>query len=628
MPIGKRLRSRFDVGAAAEPSPRQPPEVALVRKVDIQRRGKPGLICCHMHGFSPSPLAPNRCRGGQNRAVRFYRLPPIQPARWSASIWSRSEIGVTLGQSTQPNELGFSPIDELGPHLHPSKMNACVVFAMFSVGVPKMNDVDVRFYLSILLQRLPYIVGIAGLAVGISVVFASYLPPVYRASARILAEAPQIPVDLVRSTVSMNGMEQLQIVQQQITTRDDLLALADKLDIYADSEDKPSNEKLVDDMRARITFDQLQLNADSSGAAVFSVGFQARDPVLAAKVANELAALILHRNQRQRADVAGSTLQFFDEEVARLGEELNRTEADILKFKNENKDTLPDSLEFRRQQQNSQQERLVSLDREESDLRSRRRNLVETYGTSGQLMAAGPISPEQQMLTDLNRALAEQLGMFAETSPSVVALRARIASLQARLHPTGDSKTDRTVGGRPVTLLDMQLADIDERLQLIARERTTIVKNVADLTKSIEATPAAETVMNALERTRTNLQTQYNTAIAKRAEASIGKQVEANSDGERFSLLELATPPEKKISPKRWRIVGMGAAAGIGLGLGFALLLEMLNKTIRRSSEVTQALQTQLLATIPYIDEPRKRRIGNRYYPMPLMGALRKFRSG
>ncbi|MGO4440703.1 GumC family protein [Rhizobium sp. RAF56] len=499
---------------------------------------------------------------------------------------------------------------------------------MFSVGVPKMNDVDVRFYLSILLQRLPYVLGIAGLAVGISVGVASYLPPVYRASARILAEAPQIPVDLVRSTVSMNGMEQLQIVQQQITTRDDLLALADKLDIYADSETKPSNEKIVDDMRARITFDQLQLNSDSSGAAVFSVGFQAKNPVLAAKVANELATLILHRNQRQRADVAGSTLQFFDDEVARLGEELNRTEADILRFKNENKDTLPDSLEFRRQQQNSQQARLVSLDREESDLRSRRRNLVETYGTSGQLMTAGPISPEQQMLTDLNRALAEQLGMFAETSPSVVALRARIASLQARLHPTGDTKTDRTVGGKPVTLLDMQLADIDERLQLIARERSTIVKNVADLTKSIEATPAVETVMNALERTRTNLQTQYNTAIAKRAEASIGKQVEANSDGERFSLLESATPPEKKISPKRWRIVGMGAAAGVALGLGFALLLEMLNKTIRRSSEVTQVLQTQLLATIPYIDEPRRRRIANRYYPVPLMGAFRKFRSG
>jgi len=470
-----------------------------------------------------------------------------------------------------------------------------------------MNDVDLRFYLSIAIRRLPYIVAIAALTVAIAVLIALNQPHVYQASARILAEAPQMPTELARPTVLIDASEQLQIIQQQITTRDDLLDLAAKLGIYADSKTQLSNEKIVEDMRSRVTFEQLQLSSPAgSGTTVFSVGFKARSPVLAAKVANELAALILHRNQLQRADVAGSTLQFFDEEVARLGADLNRAEAGILEFKNENKDTLPESLEFRRNQQSSQQERLISLDREESDLRSRRRNLVETYGTAGPLTSAGPVSPEQQMLSDLNRALAAQLGMFDETSPNIVSLRARIAALQDSL------RTGQTAGGagsKQPSMLDIQLADIDERLQLIDHERSTITKSISDLSKSIEATPAVETALNSLERTRTNLQTQYNTAIAKRAEASIGKQIEVNSDNERFSLLESAIPPEKPASPKRFRIIALGGVAGLGLGFGFVVLLELLNRTIRRPSDLTQLFEGQPFATIPYIPEARGTRV-------------------
>ena len=126
---------------------------------------------------------------------------------------------------------------------------------------------------------------------------------------------------------------------------------------------------------------------------------------MAAKVANELAAMILDRNQRQRTDRAGSTLRFFNQAVDRLSSDLNRLEADILKFKTQNKDTLPESLDFRRNQQGSLQERLISLEREETDLRTKRGNLIATYTNAGQFAGAAPVTPEQQMLADLNWAL-------------------------------------------------------------------------------------------------------------------------------------------------------------------------------------------------------------------------------
>ncbi len=82
----------------------------------------------------------------------------------------------------------------------------------------------------------------------------------------------------------------------------------------------------------------------ADGASVFTIGFEAATPALAAKVANELATSIVSSNQRQRTDRAGDTLEFFNQEVKRLDADLNRIEADLLKFKNENRDTLPESL--------------------------------------------------------------------------------------------------------------------------------------------------------------------------------------------------------------------------------------------------------------------------------------------
>lgn len=475
------------------------------------------------------------------------------------------------------------------------------------------------------MRRLPYLIAIVVAALLSAIAATRVISPVYSSSAKILSEAAQIPVELARSTVPLGAVEQLQILQQQITTRDDLIALATRLAVYGNVDPKPVGDDIVRDMRSRIKFEQLQFDTQGrdQGATVFSVSFLAGKPDMAAKVANELAAMILDRNQRQRTDRAGSTLQFFNQAVARLSSDLNRLEADILKFKTNNKDTLPESLDFRRSQQGSLQERLISLEREESDLHTKRGSLIATYTNAGQFVGAVAVTPEQQILADLNRALAEQLAIFSETSPNIKALRVRIASMQNGLlsSPAQEGKGEETTPARQAAPfgLDLQLSDIDNRLRAVAVEKASVVRGIEDLTRSIAGTAASETVLNSLERNRQNIQMQYNAAIARRAEALTGEQIEMRSDGGRFSLLESATPSVRAISPQRTRIVILGGMAGIGLGLAIIVLLEMLNKTIRRPAELTQLLQSQPLATIPNIRTSSKRYFSNHRRRMAAM---------
>jgi hypothetical protein len=98
-----------------------------------------------------------------------------------------------------------------------------------------------------------------------------------------------------------------------------------------------------------------------------------------------------------------------------------------------------------------------------------------------------------------------------------------------------------------------------------------------------------------------NVQAQYNSAITRLAEASTGKQIEIRLKGERLSLIESAIPPTKPISPNRLMLSIGTIAAALVLGFGSIVLMELLNKSVRRPVELVQKLDIRPLITIPYI---------------------------
>jgi polysaccharide biosynthesis transport protein len=476
-----------------------------------------------------------------------------------------------------------------------------------------MDSFDARFYLSIFWRRLPFALVIASAIAAIGITTAYLLPPVFRATSKILIESPQIPEGLARSTVPVGGIEQIQIIEQQLMTSSTLLELAGKYGVDA-SQPGLSPAEIIDNMRSRTTFGEIPFDTSPrGGATAFAVSFDAPAPELAAKVASEIAQQILKENVRLRTGLATDTLDFFQQDVKRLGAELSKLEAEILAFKNKNKDALPDSLEFRRSEQSIQQERLVQLQREEAALRDRRSTLVKTFeNTTVAVDAAHPASPEEEILTGLRKTLVEQQLVYSDQSPNILLLRAQIAKLEEEIRAQRAAQRDGTVSNKAPTEYEIQLAEIDGRLSYIGRERATIEQVLAALRQSILATPTNEVTLNSLERNHRNFQLQYNTATAKLAEASTGEQIELRSKGVRFSVIELATPPQKPLSSKRFAIAGGSVFAGAGLGLAFIVLMEALTRGVRRPADLVQGLEIMPLATIPYVrirSETRQRRL-------------------
>jgi uncharacterized protein involved in exopolysaccharide biosynthesis len=466
-----------------------------------------------------------------------------------------------------------------------------------------MIDIDFAFYLQLFLRRLHYFLAVALLVAVAGTAAAIFmLPTVYRATAKILVETPQIPADLARSTVPTGSVEQLQIIQEDVLSRENLIALAHEFHLYEN--DPPAEDDLADAMKGRIQIvpGLVQSVGGDSPATIYFVSFDAATAKLSADVANRLVQMILDKDVELRTGRAADTVRFFTQEVTRLTASLKDIDAQILAFKNAHIDALPDSLEFRRGQQADLEQQLLQLSREETTLHSRQADLEAGLLSAGQ----APATPEEKTLADLREALSQQSLVFSPDSPTIKALRSRIDTVTEAMRSSADKDASGS-GQAGSPLASQPVSEIRNRLAAIEQQRAGIGARNDELSRSILATPANETALNELLRNRQSVQAQYDAAVSRLADATTGQQIEMRLKGQRLSLIESAVPPKTRLGPKRQLIYGGIAGAALAAGLAVVVLPEFLNRTIRRPVEMVGRLGIKPMVTIPFIPVRRAR---------------------
>ena len=462
---------------------------------------------------------------------------------------------------------------------------------------------DLKYYLSLFLRRLHYflVILVAVSAVGITLAYT--LPPVYLAQARLLVESPQIPDDLAASTVRAQAPELLRIIQQRLLTRANLLDLSRRFKIHAKRPDMTADDIVADMLKRTV----IGLPAVRDTAGVVTVSFAAPSGLLSSQVTNDLVTQMLQQSVELRTSAASETLDFFVQEVDRLNGELARQGALILDFKQKNKEALPESLEYRRTRQASQQERLTQMERDLAGLRDRRTQLADLYARTGQIdTGAAKLTPEQTKLQQLKEELASAVVIYSAQNPRIRMLQSQIAGLEAVVNTQLGGATGQSA---QVTTFDLQVADIDGQIKYLAEQKRLVEAELANLAVTIDATPGNAIALGTLERDYDNTSVQYKQAVANLGQARTGDQIELTARGQRISVIEQATVPTDPTSPNRTRIVLASVVGGTILGLGFIALLELLNRSIRRPVELNRRLGINAFATIPYIRTGRQIRL-------------------
>lgn len=460
----------------------------------------------------------------------------------------------------------------------------------------------VQFYWRLALRRLPMLIGLVALFGIVSVAYAINQPNRFEASARLLVEPPQIPDELAASTVNTGAAEELQIIQERVLSRANLLEIANKFDVFPETRPELSPDEVLELMNAATTINTPRARRDQ--ANFVDISFSAGDPQVAAAVVNEYVTRMLDENIRMRTRRAGNTLDFFEQEVERLSEELAVQSGRISTFKAENSTTLPESLNYRLSRESALEERLLSLNRELTSLEEQRERVTAVFQETGSLRTPeADLTPEQRQLRDLESELSSALALYSESNPRVTVLRTRIEQLRKVVN---GQAADGTSSSEGPSVYEVTLAEIDARASSLNGEIAGVENELENLRSMIQKTPQTAIALESLQRVYQNVQQQYDGAVSRLARARTGQQIELTAQGQRITVVENATPPEWPTSPNRKLIVAAGGLAGVGAAAGLFALLEILNSSIRRPAELVSRVGITPIATIPYIRTRRQ----------------------
>jgi hypothetical protein len=96
-----------------------------------------------------------------------------------------------------------------------------------------------------------------------------------------------------------------------------------------------------------------------------------------------------------------------------------------------------------------------------------------------------------------------------------------------------------------------------------------------------------------------SLRTHYQSLLDKKLSAQMATELESRQKGERFLILDRASVPERPSGPNRVAICFGGLVLGLLGGVGLAIILEMMDQSVRSEHEANQLFGVPVVAGIP-----------------------------
>jgi protein tyrosine kinase modulator len=539
------------------------------------------------------------------------------------------------------------------------------------------QEKSIQDYLAIVSRRKVAIIstGLAVFLLGL--VTALVWPPTFKSSATILIKEQEIPTELVRSTVTSFAAQRIQTISQRVMTRPNLMEIIEKYNLYVDERKRYTTEEVLEEMRDDISLDMISADVmdprtGRPGVATiaFTLSFLNNSPDAAQKVAGELTSLFLAENLKSRKDKAAETYTFLTDETEKLEQRIAESGKQLAEFKEKHANSLPEMSTMNLSMLNRAESELDSVEAELRALKERKfylesqlsqinplTNMRSATGESildpasrlkaleseyaslsaryssehpdivkikreieGLRTQTGQSVSTQEQAINLTKKRSEYAALekkYSANHPDVITLKAEITAVEKSIANQPAQPETQVMALNPdnpaYISAQTQLKTIETEIQSNTSRKERLDKKVRELEGNIAKSPQIEKEYMVLSREQQSALARFQDIKARQMEAEIGQELEKESKGESFVLIDPAQFPEKPVKPNRIAIVFLSLIFSMAAGLGVAIVKEAMDGSVRGVSGVTKMLTAAPLAVIPIIyntyDLRRKQRI-------------------
>jgi polysaccharide chain length determinant protein (PEP-CTERM system associated) len=484
------------------------------------------------------------------------------------------------------------------------------------------QGLDLQNYLRIVRRRHLYF--LIPLFIGWAVVWSAswLLHPLYQSSTLILVEQPTMPKNYVTPNVSADLQERLRSITQQILSRTRLLRIIDEFGLYSVIAARATPDEKVERMRKDIAIDLVRGQGDQITA--FNVSYTSGDPRLAQRVTGELTNLFINENLEVRQQQSEDTTKFLEDQLDNARKQLAEQENRVREFKSQHVGEMPEQLASNLQILGGLQSQLQNQ-QDSLNAAKQQRVYLQTLadqshglGTSKGEGTATVLPTIDQELEKLRAQLADLSSHYTERHPDVRKLKEQIAKTEKireqvlvgtrTNHSDDGSGTSGGSSQRSDLTLNPASAQLQSQLQANRTEIANRENSIGELTARIESyqarlneEPIREQQLADLTRGYDQSKATYDDLLKKKNESAMATRMEIAQQGERFTVVDPPSLPEKPSFPNRLKFCGLGVAFGLALGALVAGLLEMKDDCLHNEKEIKDLLPAPILTEIPVI---------------------------
>ena len=214
-----------------------------------------------------------------------------------------------------------------------------------------------------------------------------------------------------------------------------------------------------------------------------------------------------------------------------------------------------------------------------------------------------------QRLVELQARYQNLRAKYSTSHPDVIRVKREIGEIRDQLGDTATSDGQSIAAVDP-TIVRMK-ADLDAATADVASlevQKARLIEKAKALEEKIAKSPRVESEYQALVRDRENLIRDHNEAQDKISEARLAEPLEAEQKGERFTMLENPSTPNRPLDPDPRKLFGLGLILSFLGGFGAVVGVEKIDERVRNPEQVEMSTGASILSVVPYIRTHEERR--------------------
>ncbi len=430
-----------------------------------------------------------------------------------------------------------------------------------------------------------------------------YLPKTYEASTTIFVAPPQIPQDFVRSTVTDDMSIRLASLREAVLSRPYLENLINET--FGRPSSEAQLEGLMNRVRSRVQVSVRHDRVDfSKTGGVFNITYRDSDPARAANVVNTLVKYYVKQNVTFRTEQAEGTTKTIQSLASEVAAQLEAQQKRITDFKAqhlyETQDQYDGNVQKLQGRQHDLEANEIAAATVQDRLASLRLQASQAGGPDGTAIPDdGSVDPHAARVARLRRELEALRAKYHEEHPEVRAKKRELDEALAQNAAAAQPGPGGEAATRPLTPIQAQILNAERELARLQAEHERIRREIQIVERRIEATPRVEQELAELTKGFDVLQAKYRDYSAKAEDAKGAQRIEESQKGERFEVIETATPPAIPVSPVPLVVYAIGAAIGLAVFVGPIVVRSLLFPTIYSEAGLKELGNAPILVSVP-----------------------------